>query len=188
MGKINLGSSIVNYPMPVALVGSKVENKINYMTVAWISMVSYNPPKIAITLGNHHHTNKGIKENKAFSICFPSKEHMKIVDFCGIVTGENEDKSNIFNNFFGESENAPMVEEFLLNVECKLDKVVENGMNETFIGDILGIYADEKVLTDGKVDLEKLDPMILGQPSTEYRSLGEKIGQAWKVGIRQAFR
>lgn len=182
MSKVNLGSGIVNYPMPVALVGTKVDDKINYMTVAWISMVSYAPPKIAITLGNHHYTNNGIKENGEFSICFPSTEHMKSVDFCGIVSGEKSDKSTVYSSFHGELNNAPMIEEFLLNVECKLDKIIENGKNETFIGDIVGIFADDKVLTDGKVDLSKLNPIILGQTSTEYRNLGEKIGDAWRIG------
>lgn len=182
MGKVNLGSKIVNYPMPVAVIGSKVNEKVNFMTAAWVSMVSYNPPQIAITLGSHHYTNKGIKETGVFSICFPSTEHIKEVDFCGLVSGEKEDKSKCFSVFYGESDGAPMIEEFLLNVECKLAKIDVNGANETFIGDIVGIYADEKVIIEGKVDLEKLDPIILGQVTTEYRSLGQKIGQAWKIG------
>ncbi|MBC2581750.1 hypothetical protein [Clostridium sp. DJ247] len=40
--------------MSVELIGSKVENKSNFMTVAWISMVSYNLAKSAITLENYH--------------------------------------------------------------------------------------------------------------------------------------
>ncbi|HWR40506.1 MAG TPA: flavin reductase family protein [Patescibacteria group bacterium] len=182
MGRINLGSKIVNYPMPVAIVGSKVNNKVNFMTAAWISMVSHNPPKMAVTLGKHHHTNKGIKENKAFSVCFPSTGQMKIVDLCGLVSGEKVDKSEYFAVFYGESEHAPLVDDFLLNVECKLDKIDVNGMNETFIGDIVGIFADETVLTNGKVDFDKLDPIILGQVTTEYRCLGAQIGQAWSAG------
>ena len=182
MSRVDLGSAIVNFPMPVAIAGAKVDGKVNFMTVAWVSMVSYNPPKIAITLGNHHYTNKGIKENGVFSVCFPSTEHMKLVDYCGLVSGEKEDKASVFTAFYGKSENAPMVEEFLLNMECKLDKIDVNGRNETFIGDIVGIHADTGVLTAGKIDLDKLDPIILGQTTTEYRKLGAKIGQAWKVG------
>lgn len=182
MSKVKLGSGIVNYPMPVALVGTKVEGKVNFLTVAWISMVSYNPPKIAVTLGSHHHSNIGIKEQKAFSICFPSEGHMKAVDFCGIYSGEKTDKSRIFKTFDGEITGAPMIEEFSLNIECKLDKIVANGANETFIGDIAEIYADESVLTDGKVDFEKLNPLILGQLTAEYHVLGAKTGKAWSDG------
>ena len=32
------------------------------------------------------------------------------------------------------------------------------------------------VLIDGKIDMDKLAPLILGQPTLEYRALGEKVG------------
>ena len=44
----------------------------------------------------------------------------------------------------------------------------------------LGLEALE--VKDGKVDFDKLEPLILGQITLEYRSLGQKIGQAWKIG------
>lgn len=182
MSKIDMKPGIVNFPMPMTVIGTKVAGVNNFMAAAWVSMASYQPPKIAITLGNHHYTNKGIKENCAFSVNFPSVENMKKVDYAGLVTGEKEDKSKLFTVFYGQSENAPMISEFKLNVECKLDKVVVNGLNETFVGDIVGIHADETILKDGKIDLDQLDPLILGQITTEYRCLGKKVGQAWKVG------
>ena len=177
-----MGKGIVNFPMPVALVGAKIDGHVNFLTAAWISMVNYNPPKISVSLGKHHFTNQGIKENQAFSICFPSLEHIKITDLCGLVSGKNDSKSDYFDVFYGESENAPMINDFALNVECKLDKIVENGTNDTFIGDIIGIYADASILSNGIVDLDKLNPLILGQVNAEYRILGEKVGQAWKIG------
>jgi flavin reductase (DIM6/NTAB) family NADH-FMN oxidoreductase RutF len=182
MSKIKLKPGIVNFPMPMTLVGVNVNGKTNFMPAAWVSMVSYAPPKIAVTLGEHHYTNKGIKAYGVFSVNFPSVEHMKPVDYCGLVTGAKVDKAGVFPVFYGTSENAPMVENFKLNVECKLDKIVVNGRNETFIGDIVSIYADETVLSDGKVDLDKLAPLLLGQITQEYRSLGEKVGPAWKIG------
>ena len=184
MTKVNLKPGIVNYPMPMTIVGATVNGKVNFMAAAWVSMVSYAPPKIAVTLGDHHYTNKGIKENGVFSVNFPSAEHMKDVDYCGLVTGEKVDKSDVFTTFYGESEKAPMIDDFKLAVECKVDKIIVNGRNETFIGDIVGIYADDAVLTENKIDLDKLKPLLLGQVTTEYRLLGEKVGQAWKIGRR----
>lgn len=182
MNKIKLGKGIINYPMPVALVGTKVHGRTNFLTVAWISMVSYNPPKIAVTLGNHHFSNNGIKDLQAFSICFPSEVHIKHVDYCGIYSGDKVDKSDLFKTFDGEFTDIPMIEAFPLNVECKLDKVVVNGSNETFIGDIVEVYADESIITDGKVDLVKMNPLILGQLTAKYYLLGENVGEAWNSG------
>jgi flavin reductase (DIM6/NTAB) family NADH-FMN oxidoreductase RutF len=60
MDKINLGSTIPAYPMPVSLVGTHVDGKPNFMAVAWFTMASYKPPRIAIALGQGHYTNPGI--------------------------------------------------------------------------------------------------------------------------------
>ena len=182
MARINLGSTIPAYPMPVALVGTHVDGKPNFMAVAWFSMASYKPPRMAIVLGSNHHTNPGIKENQTFSLCLPSEDMVAVTDYCGIKSGKNTDKSNLFDLFYGELETAPMIETCPLNVECKLVQVVESGLNEIFIGEIVGTYTKEEYLSEGKLDFHKMKPIILSQPDTTYWRLGESFAKAWSVG------
>ena len=182
MEKINLGSTIPAYPMPVSLVGTHVNGKPNFMAVAWLSMVSYKPPRIAIALGKGHYTNPGIKENKTFSVCLPSEDMVEITDYCGIVSGKKTDKSEIFDVFYGELKTAPMISECPLSMECKLVETVESSLNEIFIGEIVGIYTEEMFLTDEKLDFKKMKPLILSQPDTLYWRLGEPIAKAWNIG------
>ena len=40
MDKVNLGSTIPAYPMPVSRVGTCVDGKPNIMAVAWFTMAS----------------------------------------------------------------------------------------------------------------------------------------------------
>ena len=47
------------------------------------------------------------------------------------------------------------------------------------------IYADESILTQGKMDFTKLNPILLGQVTTEYHALGDKIGNAWNMGLKK---
>ena len=136
MEKINLGSTIPAYPMPVSLVGAHVNGRPNFLTVAWFTMVSYSPPRIAIALGKSHFTNPGIKENKSFSVCLPAEYMVEKTDYCGIVSGKKSDKSDIFELFYGELETAPMIRDCPLCVECQLVEVVESSRNEIFIGEI----------------------------------------------------
>jgi len=56
-------------------------------------------------------------------------------------------------------------------MECNLVEVVESGLNEIFIGEIMGTYTEEIFLTDGKLDFRKMKPLILSQPDTSYWSL-----------------
>jgi len=182
MSKINLGAQVVNYPMPVAIVGTMVNNKPNFLTVAWLSMATYKPPTIIIMLNKLHYSNEGIKENKTFSICFPSKDLVEKTDYVGIVSGKKIDKSTIFNVFYGETGSAPMIEECPLCIECKLGKIMEIGIHEIFAGEIIGVYSEDQYLTDGEIDFQKTNPFILSQNSSEYWGLGDKIGNAWSIG------
>jgi flavin reductase (DIM6/NTAB) family NADH-FMN oxidoreductase RutF len=184
MDKINLGSTIPAYPMPVSLVGAHVNGKPNFLAVAWFTMVSYKPPRIAIALGKGHYTNPGIKENKTFSVCLPSEEMAEVTDYCGIVSGKKTDKSEIFDLFYGKLKTAPMISDCPLNMECKLVETVESGLNEIFIGDIAGTFTEEKFLNDGKLDFKKMKPLILSQPDTSYWRLGGTVARAWNIGKR----
>ncbi|BBO68723.1 hypothetical protein DSCA_26530 [Desulfosarcina alkanivorans] len=84
------------YPMPMVIVGSVVEGKSNFMAVGWVSRVNFKPPLFAIALGPHH-TNKGIDENREFSINIPDVSLMEKTDYCGLVSGKQTDKSELFN-------------------------------------------------------------------------------------------
>jgi len=182
VNKINLGSTIPAYPMPVSLVGAHVDGKPNFLAVAWFSMVSYRPPKIAISLGKSHYTNPGIKKNKTFSVCLPSEDMVEITDYCGIVSGKNTDKSEIFDIFYGELKTAPMINNCPLNMECKLVEIVESSHNEIFIGEIVGTYTEEKFLSEGNLDFHKINPLILSQPDASYWCLGKPVAKAWSIG------
>jgi flavin reductase (DIM6/NTAB) family NADH-FMN oxidoreductase RutF len=168
--------------MPVSLVGTHVNGKPNFMAVAWFTMVSYKPPRIAIALGKGHYTNPGIKENETFSVCLPSEDMVEITDYCGIVSGKKTDKSEIFDLFYGELKTAPLISDCPLSIECKLVEIVESGLNEIFIGEIMATYTEERFLTEGKLDFGKMKPLILSQPDTTYLRLGEPLATAWNIG------
>ena len=59
-------------PMPVALIGTQVNGRANFMAVGWCSRADANPPMILCGRGNHHYTWKGIEKTKTFSVNIPS--------------------------------------------------------------------------------------------------------------------
>ena len=180
--KMNLGATIPAYPMPVSLVGALVEGKPNFLAVAWFSMVSFKPPRMAISLGKIHYTNPGIKANASFSLCLPSEDMVEATDYCGIVSGQKADKSRVFDLFYGELQTAPMITDCPLCLECRLVETVDSGLNEIFIGDIVGTYTDERFLTEGRLDFKKMKPVLLSQPDMSYWGLGAPVAKAWSIG------
>lgn len=172
----------VSLPMPVTLVGTVIQGKVNFMTVAWVSRVNYQPPKIGVAINKTHATAHGILTNKTFSICLPNRDLMVKTDYCGITSGKAVNKSTLFKVFYGDFPLAPMIEECPLCLECQLTETVESESNYFFIGEIRGVYVDENCLQDGSIDPVKLDYLLLTMPDKHYWSLGEKLGEAWKVG------
>ena len=53
--------------------------------------------------------------------------------------------------------------------------------HDLFIGEIVETYADESVLTEGKVDLAKLKPLLFDMSSIKYWSVGEVVADCWKL-------
>jgi flavin reductase (DIM6/NTAB) family NADH-FMN oxidoreductase RutF len=66
---------------------------------------------------------------------------MAKVDYCGIVSGKDTDKSSLFALFYGDLKTAPMIKEASLNLECSLVRTIEFHTNYFFIGEIKGTYA-----------------------------------------------
>ncbi|NCD34764.1 MAG: flavin reductase family protein [Spartobacteria bacterium] len=182
MSKISIGNNVFVYPMPVVLIGTMVAAHPNFMTVAWVARVNSRPPMIAVALGKTHYTNAGIKDSHAFTINVPSVDLLERVDYAGMVSGRDVDKSTLFTVVAGRDTGAPMIEECSLCMECRLTKVVDLPADELFIGDVVGVYADETCCVDGKPDIEKIRPFTLSMPDSHYCEVGSVVGKAWHAG------
>ena len=182
MAKIQINTNAFVYPMPMVLAGTMVDDRANFMAVGWVTRVNYQPPMIAIALGKSHYTNGGIHENKAFSVNVPGMNILKETDYCGLVSGKETDKSELFELFYGELEHAPMIKQCPLCMACNLYRVVDLPSNELFIGEIVEAFAEETCLTDGKPDITRIDPFTLTMPDNGYWKVGDHVGKAWSIG------
>ncbi len=182
METINIGANTFVYPNPVTLLGANVEGRANFMSLGWVSRVNANPPLVGVGVGKVHHTVRGILENKTFSINFPNADMVEATDYCGLVSGKTTDKSQVFETFYGELKTAPMVKECSLSLECKLIDRVDLPTNIFFIGEIIASYTEVKYLTDGNLDIKKMNPLLLTMPDNCYWTVGKFDGKAWNIG------
>jgi flavin reductase (DIM6/NTAB) family NADH-FMN oxidoreductase RutF len=182
MGKIKMdpGTAFL-YPMPMVLVGALVEDRVNFMAVAWVTRVNFKPPLFAVSLGSHH-TNKGIEAHREFSINIPDVALIDKTDFCGIVSGVKTDKSELFDVFYGDLTKAPLIGECPISMSCTLHDIVKLPSNTLYIGEPKEVFVQETCMTDGKVDIRKVNPFTLTMPDNAYWSVGENVGKAWSIG------
>jgi trans-aconitate 2-methyltransferase len=178
--KTRIGSINALYPMPVVLVGTLVDGKPNFITVAHVGVLNANTPHlVSISLGKIHFTNQGIKENRTFSINIPSEDMMSKVDYVGLVSGKNTDKSSLFEITFGELATAPMINECPVSMECRLVNIMELPTHDVFIGEIISTYSENSIMKGSRIDISKIRPMLFDMASRMYYSLGRPIGNCW---------
>jgi flavin reductase (DIM6/NTAB) family NADH-FMN oxidoreductase RutF len=168
------------YPTPTVLAGTMVKGKPNFIAIAHIGIMTLT--SISLGINKSHYTNEGIKECKTFSVNIPSENLVAQTDYCGLVSGRKADKAKLFNVFYGDLGNAPMIEECPIAMECTLHSIVDLKSHEVFIGEIINTYVDEALLVNEKVDIARLRPLLFDMSSKKYWSLGGEIAPCWSVG------
>lgn len=177
---------IMPFPVPICIVGTVINGKINYATYGSFGLLSPRPQTyIYIGSQGSRYTNIGIKENKYFSVNIPSEEQMQETDYVGLVSGRNTDKSTVFKSFFGAIEKAPMIEECPVNMICKLIQTAHLPNRDIFFGELIETYVNEECSTDGVIDFMKINPLLFtmnGPGNASYWKLGKIVGSAYKDG------
>lgn len=168
--------------LPVCLVGAKVKEKPNFQAIAWFTMVDYDPYLIGFSSEKSHYTNKGIKENKTFSINVPNSKMASVTDFCGLYSGAEFDKSKVFDVFYGELKTAPMIGKMPINIECNLTQIIESHHADFFIGEIKGVYIEDNYLINNKPDMKSIDPLLYEDGLNNYWILGNYLAKAFDIG------
>ena len=92
--RVDLGPQGFIYPMPMVLIGAELPTGPNFMPVAWVNRVQFNPPRLATGMGKVHATNAGIREHGEFSVNIPSVDMVAVTDWCGMKSArDGADKS-----------------------------------------------------------------------------------------------
>ena len=179
----DFGAKPFIYPCPVFIIASYDENNNpDAMNAAWGCIADYK--QIALYLASEHKTVKNILHKKAFTVSMADAKHVKEVDYLGIVSGNKvPDKLKKANLHPIKSNlvDAPIIEEFLMTLECKL--ISYDKESELLLGEIVNVSIDESVLDEnGKVDVDRLEPITFDPVNNTYRKLGALTGQAFKDG------
>ena len=183
MSKIKLGKKNCLYPNPIILVGVNINGKPTYTTVSYCAIANREPAMMIISLNKLHYISAGIKETNSFSINIPSADMLEKADYCGLVSGKDVDKSNLFKTFYGVLEDVPMIQDCPINMELKVIHSLElEGTNQLIIGRVIESYSEEKYLTNNHPDLKKINPILLSMYESNYYNVGEAIGKAWSIG------
>ncbi|MFW9853540.1 MAG: flavin reductase family protein [Candidatus Thorarchaeota archaeon] len=162
-------------PLPIVLVGANVKKRPNYLVIGYMSPFDFGR-YIFFSIYKKRFTRIGIHENRTFSVNIPSEDLLRKTNLCGSKSGRNYDKSTIFESFYGDLQTAPMIRECPINMECEVTEILDYPENDGIIGRVVKSYADPQILTEGKIDMRKVHPILwaIGGDFNYYR-LGDRL-------------
>lgn len=171
------------YPMPVFIIGTYDENGVaNAMNAAWGGISEEN--EISICISADHKTTYNLLKRGAFTVSMATADFVKECDYVGIVSGNDvPNKLDVCGLHTEKSElvDAPIIVELPMALECRLKSYDPESCR--LVGEIVNVSADESVLTNGKIDPDKLKPITYDSANHTYRVVGEIVGKAYSAGL-----
>ncbi|MGD1059884.1 MAG: flavin reductase family protein [Methanomassiliicoccales archaeon] len=155
---------------PVVLIGvgnAKDCAECNVMTAVLVHLFSFDPPVIGVGVSPCRYTHELMNKYEGFTVNIPGKELIEEVLFCGQKCGKETNKFEEcgFTLKPGHAVNAPVIDECLVNLECRKTKVIDAGDHVWFLGEVVHANA-----ADG--DIREKALMYWGG---EFRLVGDCI-------------
>jgi flavin reductase (DIM6/NTAB) family NADH-FMN oxidoreductase RutF len=152
------------FPLVLAVVGKEERNII---TLALAHVFSFNPTLVGVGILPSRYSHELFHRSPDFSLNIPPKELVEESIFCGEKSGKEVDKfeETGLTAVPGRKIGSPVIDECLVNLECKKTMTFDVGDHTWFIGEVVYAQAVENY------DREKALIYWAG----EFRTLGEII-------------
>ena len=123
--QINKAFTLIE-PGPVVLITTNNGEKNNIMTISWTMVVDFTPI-FAITTGPWNYSYTALSESRECVIAIPTVDLIDQVVGVGTCSGADTDKFEKFGltPVKGKHVGAPLIEECLANIECKVIDIVK---------------------------------------------------------------
>ena len=190
-GYVSLSPSTMLNPTPVVLVScaekDRPENR-DMVTVAWAGTVNSEPPMVSVSLRKERYSHGLIESSGEFVVNLPDEAMCKAVDFCGVRSGRDTDKSRETGLRYIPAENmsvAPAVDGAPVSLSCRVKQVIPLGSHDMFLGEVTAVRVREDLIDEkGTLHLEKAK--LIAYSHGLYQKLGEVMGFfGWSVARKE---
>jgi len=162
-------------PVPAVLVTCGVPGeRPNIIAIAWTGIVCGKPLMMSVSVRPATFSHHLLKEHPEFVINIPTAEMVEVVDFCGSKSGREVDKFAALGLTAAPASqvSVPLIAECPINIECRTQQSLVLGLHEMFIGEVLAVQVDEKILDEkGRVTSARFNPLAYFPPTGEMRGL-----------------
>ena len=190
-GYVSLSPSTMLNPTPVVLVScaekGSPENR-DMVTVAWAGTVNSEPPMVSVSLRKERYSHGLIESSGEFVVNLPDEAMCRAVDFCGVRSGRDTDKSRETGLRYIPAENmsvAPAVDGAPVSLSCRVKQIIPLGSHDMFLGEVVAVRVRKDLIDEkGSLHLEKAK--LIAYSHGLYQKLGDVMGFfGWSVARKE---
>lgn len=159
-----LSGSVI--PRPIALISTLQENgKVNMAPFSWFNMISGNPPMVSVSVRYdtdiQKDTSRNIIREKEFVVHIISVDFLEKANKTSVSLSREESEVEYANLTLIDSSSikTPGIKEAKVRLECELVTHLELDSTDLIIGKVKTFQIDEEIYDNGKILLEKLNPV-----------------------------
>ncbi len=175
-------------PRPIAIVTSiSNEGIVNIAPFSYFTIVSANPPMIAVSVQRKHgrmkDTSQNILDSREFVVHITDENNIEDANRTAAELPPNISELEVSNFTLTESETirVPGITNAKVRMECTLAKAIPLGGQvadeascDLIIGNVTRYHIDESIYENGRIDAKGLRP-ISRLAGHEYMKMGEQF-------------
>ena len=149
-------------PIPAVMVscrGTGENEKPDIITIAWAGTVNSDPPMVSISVRRERFSHDLIARSGEFVVNLVDEARCRALDYCGVRSGRDTDKFADMGLTAAPAlklQYAPAIAQCPAYLACKVEKVVELGSHDMFIGRVVGVQVRDDLFDgDGSLHLER---------------------------------
>ena len=149
-------------PLPAVMVsccGTEAGARPNIITIAWAGTVNSDPPMVSVSVRRERFSHGLIAQSGEFVVNLVDGARCRALDYCGVRSGRDTDKfadTGLTAMPAVNMQHAPAIAECPAYLACRVEKTVELGSHDMFIGRVVGVQVrDDLFDEDGSLHLER---------------------------------
>ncbi len=155
------------FPVPVVVVSVEDLKGPNLITLGWTGILNSDPLMVGISVRPSRYSSELLHQKMVFGLNIPQKSLAFGVDYCGVVSGRDEDKVNTLNwqVFTSQNLGVPLIKEMPINAECEVKQVISLGSHELFLAEVKGVYVAPEYLDENRINWACLEGLVYASKS-----------------------
>lgn len=167
------------HPTTICLIGTARDHQANFTTIGDIAVAGLNPALVMVSLNEKHLATMNIELSQRFSINTPTIEMIEFVDYCGINSGKEKDKSNL--EPFEWIDELPILSRSPIALIAKVVHKHQIKQRVILICEVEKTMLDEDFIKNSSLDFSLLKTVTYGLDN-QYYSMSDSIGTGYQIG------